>query len=172
MKRTTRWGRLALLLFIAFLLVGCNGEEEVDVDDLESPPEIVLLLDGEQVGPFGDTVCWPEQEDGTVDTDAYAEITDICEDNAIPMFDDATFSALNVGSEIRLGLEEPLPERLDLVLSYPDDIFAAEAASEFIIDGDVATWSPDVPPGDYILLALGFWPDVGGVTYYFPITIE
>ncbi|MDX1663476.1 MAG: hypothetical protein R3272_06760 [Candidatus Promineifilaceae bacterium] len=172
MKQTTLSSCLLLILIATFLLVGCNGDDEVDVEDLESPPEIVLLMDGEQVAPFGDVVCWPEQEHGVVETDAYDDITEICEDEAIPDFSDAAFSSLPVGSEIRLGLEEPLPDRLDLVLSYPDEIFAAEASSEFIVDGDVAVWSPDVPPGDYILLALGFWPEVGGATYYFPITIE
>ena len=172
MKQATLWRRWFLLLLAALLLVACNGEDEVDVEELDSPPEIALLVDGEPVAPFGDIGCWPEQDDGTVDTDAYEEITDICEDAAIPDFGDATFHRFPAGSEIRLALEEPIPERVDLVLSEPDDIFTVESAGESFIDGNILTWEPDVPPGDYILMALGFWPEVGGVTYYYPITLE
>lgn len=167
------WNRVLLLvaLFMSVVLVGCGGDdEEVDPDTLETAPEIFLMHEGERLSGQEVALCWPEQTGGTVDTNQ--DPVNICEDTALPTFDGAQFTEMSLGQPLELELQEPLPDRVVLVLANPDDLSAIENRDENSVEQSILTWEPDVPAGEYVLAAMGFWENVGGATYYFPVSLQ
>lgn len=162
------WLVFALLLSVA--LVACGGDDEqVEPEALESAPEIFLLNEGERLSGQEVAECWPEQTAGTIDTTE--EPVDICEDSVLPTFEGAQFTEIAPGQPLELELQEPLPDRVMLVLANPQDMSAIENYHDNAVQQSTLTWEPEAPAGDYVLAAMGFWENVGGATYYFPVRL-
>lgn len=171
MKRNALLLRLFLTLLVSLFAVACGSEEEAE--DLEQPPPFYLLRDGERIGPYQGIYCWLEEEGDTFDPEEVGGIAEVCEDETIPEFSASDFVVLPAGEPLAIEMEEPLPDRVTLSLSAPDNVFLEQSRTEIAIEDSILTWEPpNVEPGDYIFIALGFWRDPGGGAYYFPITLE
>lgn len=171
MKRNALLLHLLLISLVSLFVVACGSEEEAE--ELEQPPTFYLLRDGERVGPYQGIYCWLEEEGDTFDPEEVGGIAEVCEDETVPDFSASDFVPLPAGEPLAIEMEEPLPDRLTLSLSSPDDIFLEQSSTEISIEDSLVTWEPEgVEPGDYIFIALGHWRDPGGAAYYFPITLE
>lgn len=168
------WAPL-LVAFLFLSLAACNSDDRDDrAQALEEPPAIFLVAGEQRIEGLEVASCWPEYTGGTVDLEATGEDpVNVCEDTALPTFEQDQFITLPAGEPLRVALEEPLPDRVSLVLAAPDDMSAIHNEDEVPVENNVVTWEPDeAQPGDYVLAVLGFWEDAGGVTYYFPVTLE
>lgn len=171
MKRNTLLLRLLLISVLALVVVACSSEEEAE--DLEQPPAFYLVRDGDRLGPYQGTFCWMEEEGDSFDFDEVGGIGEVCEDESVPDFSASDFVVIPAGEPLAIAMEEPLPDRLTLSLSSPDDVFLEQSTTEIAIEDSLVTWEPEnVEPGDYNFIALGFWRDAGGGAYYFPVTLE
>ena len=170
----TRKNWLWLLLILLLALTSCDGEDEgqgeADPQDLAEPPQIYLLTAEGRLESFAANYCWQVEAETPADFDAAAER---CGETTMPSFEGAAYTTVAAGESFRLEMEEPLPERVTLALSPPDTIFAETSADENTIEEPILEWTPgDVPPGNYILIALAYWPEAGGAVYYYPVTLE
>ena len=171
MKRNTLFTRIFLLLFVSLLFAACDSGPEAE--DLEEPPTVYLLQNGERIGAYEGIFCWLEEEGDSFNPEDVGGIAEVCEDETVPAFDDADFVSLSAGEPIAVEVEEPLPDRMTLSLSRPDDVFLEQSRTDVAVSDAIVSWeAEDVEPGDYILIALGFWRDAGGAAYYFPVTVE
>lgn len=171
---TTRKNWLSLLLILLLALAACDGDDEgqgeADPQELAEPPQVYLLTEEGRLSSFAENYCWQVEAEAPADFDA---ATERCGETEMPTFEGATYTTVAGGEPFRLELEEPLPQRVTLALSPPDNVFAETSADENTIEEPILEWTPgDVPPGDYILIALAYWPDAGGAVYYFPVTLE
>jgi hypothetical protein len=172
-NRSLGWNGVLLLvtLLLSMALVACGGnDEEVEPETLETAPEIFLLHEGERLSGQEVAACWPEQSGGTVDLNQ--DPVDICEDSVLPTFEDTQFTQIAPGQPLELELQEPLPDRVALVLANPNDMSAIDNYDENEVQQNTISWQPEVPAGEYVLAAMGFWENVGGATYYFPVSFQ
>ncbi|NLF67336.1 MAG: hypothetical protein GX579_22330 [Chloroflexi bacterium] len=171
---TTKKIWLWLLLILLLALAACGGEDEgegeADPQDLAEPPQIYLLTEDGRLESFSANYCWQVEAEAPADFEA---ATERCGETTMPTFEGAAYTTVAVGEPFRLEMEEPLPERVTLALSPPDNIFAETSADENTIEEPILVWTPaDVPAGNYILIALAYWPEAGGAVYYYPVTLE
>lgn len=171
MTPTRKWLLPILALLLLLVLAACEGEdEEPEPEQLAEPPQIYLLSDEGRMESFAHTYCWQAEADTPADFD---EATERCGETEMPSFEGAPYTTVTRGEPFRLQMEEPLPERVTLALSPPDNIFAETSADDNTIETAQLEWSPgEVPPGNYILVTLAYWPEAGGAVYYFPVTLE
>lgn len=172
MKRNKYLTCLLLILLVTLLLVACNSDED-EAEELEQPPTFYLLQGNERISSVEGVFCWLEEQGDTFDPEEVGGIAEVCDDETIPDFSGADFVTIPAGQAITVEMEEPLPNRVTLSLSSPDDVFLEQSRTIISVDDMIVTWEPDdAAPGDYILVALGFWRDAGGAAYYFPVTLE
>lgn len=168
-----RWTPLLLALLLLLAFVACDeADEETDPEDLAEPPQIYLLTDDGQLSSFAENYCWNTQADTPADFDT---ATEMCGETEQPNFADATYTpvAVTATSPLRVELEEPLPQRVTLALSPPDDIFALATTDNNDPQDTVIEWVPEgLGSGDYILVVLAYWGEAGGAVYYYPVTLQ
>lgn len=168
-----RWTTLLLALLLALTLAACDGDDgEVEPEELAEPPQVYLLTGDGRVSSFAEHYCWNTQADTPADFDA---ATEMCGEGEQPDFVDATYTPVTVSasSPLRLEIEEPLPQRITLALSPPDEIFALATTDDNDPQDAILEWVPEgVGPGDYILVVLAYWGEAGGAVYYYPVTLQ
>jgi hypothetical protein len=170
MTTRNQWLVHLLGLLLLFSLAACEGDEETDPQELAEPPQIYLLSEEGRLESFAENYCWQVEADAPADFDA---ATERCGETEMPDFEGAAYTTFAAGEPIRLEMEEPYPQRVTLALSPPDNVFAETSADENTIEGPQLEWIPgQVDPGNYLLIALAYWPDAGGAVYYYPIAIQ
>lgn len=142
--------RLVLLIVLtATLLAGCGG-------NLDSPPLVYLVTDGDLVDGFQSSYCWDGGLGGT-----------ICVDSIEPYFDETTH--LPASAPIRFQFDTPLPD--EVTISISEELFGETILSESISPSDFIDWSPAVAPGEYIIDVHTSW-EQGEVSYWFSVLLE
>ena len=139
----------ALIVLMAVSLTGCG-------EDIDSPPLIYLVANGELVDGFQSSYCWDSGKDGT-----------LCMDTAAPYFESST--PLDASAPIRFQLDTPLPEKV--ILSISKEVLGKSIFSETIPASEFIDWSPAVAPGEYIIYVHAKWKP-GEVTYWFSVLLE
>jgi hypothetical protein len=173
MKPMNRWMTLVIALLLVLVLVACDeGNDEADPETLAEPPQVYLLTDEGPVASAHEHYCWNTQADTPADFDA---ATEMCSQVEQPDFTSFVYTpvAITENTPLRVELEEPLPERITLALSSPNEIFALATTDDNNPQETIVEWVPDgISAGDYILVALAYWGDAGGAAYYYPITVQ
>ena len=139
----------ALIVLTAVLLTGCGG-------NVDSPPLIYLVANGELVDGFQSSYCW-DQGIGAA----------ICVDTVEPYFESST--PLDAGAPIQFQLDSPLPDMVTLSIST--EVFGDTIFSETMPVSEIIKWSPAVAPGEYIINVHANWKQ-GDVTYWFSVSLE
>lgn len=175
-----RW-RTGLVLIGALLisLAGCQpgpaGDESASptVESTESAPDgpgasptasnstpgerpVYYLIDanGERIAGQIGSWCW----------------ADACVDLEAPPHPEVF--ALVVGGTITLALDPPVPEEMALSLRPAQGAGAQAAAEEIAPDSLEIAWTPDAPPGEYVLTAHGSYDGgASDLSYYFGVTL-
>jgi hypothetical protein len=139
----------ALIVLTAFLLTSCGS-------DIDSPPLIYLVANGELVDGFQSSYCWNQ---GIGES--------ICKDTVEPYFESST--RLNANSPIQFQLDTPLPNEVTIAISK--EVLGESIFSEMMPASESIDWSPAVAPGKYIIYVHGKWKQ-GEVTYWFSVLLE
>ena len=138
-----------MTVLITLVLSGCGG-------NVDSPPLVYLVSNGELVDGFQSSYCW---EGGIGET--------LCVDTMEPFFESSI--PLNANTPVQFQLDTPLPN--ELTISISQEVFGEIIKSERVPVSELVVWSPSVTPGDYILAVNASWKQ-GDVTYWFSVTLE
>ena len=139
----------ALIVLAAVLLTGCG-------ENIDSPPLIYLVANGELLDGFQSSYCW---DDGIAGV--------ICKDTVAPHFESSI--PLDAGAPIRFQLDTPLPNEVTIAISK--EVLGETIFSETMPAFELIDWSPAVTPGEYIVYVHGKWKQ-GEVTYWFSVSLE
>ena len=139
----------ALIVLAACLLTGCGS-------DIDSPPLIYLVANGELVDGFQSSYCWDSGTDGT-----------LCMDTVAPHFESSI--PLDAGAPIRFQLDTPLPNEVTFLIRK--EVSGETILSKRMPVSETITWSPTVVPGTYVLAMHARWKQ-GEVTYWFSVLLE
>ncbi len=131
-----------------FFLASCSPSPS-------SPPLIQLNVNGDTITGLQGAYCWDSGITGT-----------LCVDPFPPSFEGQT--PLEVPGPIRLVLDQPLPQTLNLSLTT--ELFGDDVTATSLEVSNRVEWSPNVPAGAYILNVHGAWKQ-GDVTYWFYISL-
>ena len=138
-----------LFVLATIFLSACGG-------NLDSPPLVYLVRNGNLIDGFQSSYCWDQGIGGT-----------ICVDTMEPYFEETI--RWPSGGPLRFQFDTPLP---DLVtLSFSEELFGKTILSESISPAEMIAWSPVVPPGEYIITVHTSWKQ-GEVTYWFSVNLE
>ena len=140
---------LLTFILIGFLLTACGGI-------LDSPPLVYLVRNGNLIDGFQSSYCWDQGVGGT-----------ICVDTIEPYFEEII--RLPSGAPIRFQFDTPLPD--DVTISISDELFGDSIQTDNLSPSEIIDWSPNVPPGDYIIDVHTSWKQ-GEVTYWFSVYLE
>ena len=138
-----------IIALITILLTACGG-------NLDNPPLVYLVSDGEPVNGFQGSYCW-EEGPGSA----------ICVDMVEPYFDQIT--QLPANQPIRFQLDKPLPNEVSISVS--EELFGDTLLSETIPVTEFIEWSPTLASGAYIIAVHTSWKQ-GAVTYWFSVSIK
>ena len=130
------------LLVSGLLLTSCGG-------NLDSPPLVYLVRNGNLIDGFQSSYCWDQGIGGT-----------LCVDTMEPYFEETI--RLSVVEPIRFQFDTPLPD--EVTISISEELFGDSILTESLPPSDFIDWSPNVPPDDYIVDVYTSW-NQGGVTY-------
>jgi hypothetical protein len=129
-----------------------------------APPALYLVVgDAEEVEGQVGTYCW------TSDPDASGQAQGLCVDVFWPPPHEA-FMPLPSG-EIRLRFAHTPPATVTLSL-YDAAGLASDRSAESVAEvafeqfAEPVAWSPEAPPGDYVLVVQAWWPDRGNDAMY------
>jgi hypothetical protein len=169
--RRHRWTALLLALLLLLVLAACCGDDgDTQPEELDEPPQVYLLTGEGRVGSFAEHYCWQVVAETPDDFDSAVAT---CGETEQPDFTTASYTPVSATAPLRVEMEEPLPNRITLALSTPDRIFAVASTDTSDPQSSTLEWIPEgAEPGDYILIALAYWWDVGGAVYYYPITLQ
>ncbi len=140
---------ILLIVLTVIFLASCGG-------NLDSPPLVYLVADGDLVDGFQSSYCW-DQGVGAM----------ICVDTIEPYFDETTHLPAN--APIRFQLDTPLPNEVKISIS--EELFGETILSESLSPAEIIDWSPAVPPGEYIVDVHVSWKQ-GDVAYWFSVLLE
>lgn len=140
---------LLLIVFTAVLLSSCGG-------DLSNPPLVYLVRNGVLIDGFQGSYCWDQGVGGA-----------ICVDTVEPYFDEII--RLPGDDPIRFQFDTPLPD--EVTISISQELFGASIQTDSLPPSEIIDWSPNVPPGDYIIDVHTRWKQ-GDVTYWFSVSLE
>ncbi len=147
--RVSRRLLLSLLLLFAIFLTACGSGRGSE------PPDLTLTTDGGSHVAVTGTYCWGG----------------LCVDTVYPPVVE-TFVELAPGEPLELAFARPQPAyafmALDLYETFPEADSAASQRLDPVTNPVI--WSPDIPPGDYILLVSAQW-DGGDASYHMGVTI-
>ncbi|MBC8333854.1 MAG: hypothetical protein ISR59_02800 [Anaerolineales bacterium] len=140
---------ILLIVLTVIFLASCGG-------NLDSPPLVYLVADGDLVDGFQSSYCWDQGVGAT-----------ICVDTIEPYFDETTHLPAN--APIRFQFDTPLPNEVKISIS--EELFGETIFSESLSPAEIIDWSPAVPPGEYVIDIHVSWKQ-GAVAYWFSIVIE
>ena len=140
---------LLTFMLIGLILTSCGG-------DLSNPPLVYLVRNGNLIDGFQSSYCWAQGIGGT-----------ICVDTVEPYFEEII--RLPGDEPIRFQFDTPLPD--EVTISISEELFGASILTESLPPSEIIDWSPDVPPGDYIIDVHTSWKQ-GDVTYWFSVSLE
>jgi len=140
---------LLTFMLIGLLLTSCGG-------DLSNPPLVYLVKNDNLIDGFQSSYCWDQGIGAT-----------ICVDTVEPYFEEII--RLPGDEPIRFQLDTPLPD--EVTISISEELFGASILTESLPPSEIIDWSPDVPPGDYIIDVHTSWKQ-GEVTYWFSVLLE
>ena len=140
---------LFLFVLTATLLAGCGS-------NLDSPPLVYLVRNGNLIDGFQSSYCWDQGVGGT-----------ICVDTMEPYFEETI--RLSADEPIRFQFDTPLPD--EVTISISEELFGASIQTESLPPSEIIDWSPNVPPADYIIDVHTSWKQ-GDVTYWFSVSLE
>ena len=144
MTRGIKMGRFGLLFILLIAGSGCVASD---------PPIFRLVVDESLVNGYQAAYCWRSQ----------------CVDGVPPQFAAADYTVLPAGEPIRLNLETPLPDTLNLALR--DEVFGADlAAIQLQPDSEEVSWDPGLAAGSYILAASAKWSN-GDALYFYAVEL-
>jgi hypothetical protein len=147
---------MVIAVLAGLVLTACGGSAPA-TDTVSSPPQIRLAAGGSFVEGYQGGYCWASGSDPA-----------ICVDPLRPVFEQE--AALQVGSSIRLQLDQPLPDKLTLTLRS-GGLSGNDVVSESVPVEGTVEWSPAVDLGEYILVVAGTWPQ-GDASYMFKVALE
>jgi hypothetical protein len=144
---------LAILLLFIMAIAACGDGQ---VDRAPERPEFYLrTADGTLVGGQTAGGCWPHEIDDTLQM--------ICSHIDLNFDPDAAV-ALPIGGLIGVELHTATePDTVSLNLIDPAT-YEPIAYKDFISSGEggLFEWTPDVPTGEYVLRADGYWDEIQG----------
>jgi hypothetical protein len=147
---------MVIAVLAGLVLTACGGSAPA-TDSVSAPPQIRLETGGSYVEGYQGGYCWASGSDPA-----------ICVDPLRPVFEQEP--ALQVGSSIRLQLDQPLPDSLTLTLRS-GGMSGNDVVSESVPVEGTVEWRPTVNPGEYTLVVAGKWPQ-GDVSYMFKVALE
>jgi hypothetical protein len=147
---------MVIAVLAGLVLTACGGSTPTP-GAVSAPPQIRLEAGGSFVEGYLGGYCWAS---GTEPA--------ICVDPLRPVFEQEP--ALQVGSSIRLQLDQPLPDKLTLTLRS-GGLSGNDVVSESVPVKGTMEWRPTVDPGEYILVVAGTWPQ-GDASYRFKVALE
>ena len=127
------------------------------------PPAVRLIVHDQSHEATRGSYCWPVEPG-----------VGICADTIFPTFD--TFIAAPHG-QINLEFDAPLPDAFSLSLLTTDGLASPDVATIRVDDPhERFSWTPGIPPDNYILSVFSTWATVGGqggdAVYFFPIALD
>ncbi len=140
---------MLLIALTATVVAGCGG-------NLDSPPLVYLVRDGNLIDGFQSSYCWDGGMGGT-----------LCVDTIEPYFDETT--QLPTNAPVRFQFDTPLPD--EVTISISEELFGETIQTESLPPSEIIDWSPNLPPGDYIIDVHTSWKQ-GDVTYWFSVSLE
>ncbi len=123
--------------------------------DPERPPSIQLRAGATSYDGLEGSYCWQGGRRG------------LCVDKVFPNFE--TYRPWPAGQTMDIVVNGPPP--LELNLQVLKAIGESAVVSLALTPGQAATWTPSVPPGNYVVAVFARWPE-GDVVYYFPLTVQ
>ena len=136
--------RAGLLLLVLLVGAGCIAS---------TPPVFKLLVDDAAVDGYQAAYCWRST----------------CVDGVPPQYGAADYIMLPAGAPIRLNLETPLPDALNLALRA--EPFGTDLASTQLSPAErEVSWEAGLDPGRYVLVASAKWSN-GDALYFFAVEI-
>jgi hypothetical protein len=140
--------RISVILLVVVMAVTACGSGRVE-DVPERPRFSLMTAEGEMVEPHATGGCWPYYVEDEVD--------EICSHIDLNFDPDAVVE-LPADGLIRVEMRSTVePDRVSLHL-----LGAATLDTATTDELGVIEWSPDVPPGEYVLSVEGYWGELQG----------
>lgn len=137
-----------LIFLTLVLLTGCGS-------NLDSPPLVYLVRNGNLIDGFQSSYCWDQG------------VSTLCVDTVEPYFEEII--RWPPGEPLRFQFDTPLPD--EVTISISDELFGESVLTESLPPSEIIDWSPNIPPGDYVIDVHTSW-EQGDVTYWFSIFLE
>ena len=141
-----KWHHMIPILILV-LLAACSSSD--------SPPQIKLEVNGQPESGLAGPYCWGSGIGSA-----------LCVDPIPPSLEQMTLHPLD--GTVRLQLEKPLPDSFFVSLS--PDIFEQPVDSTQLDADSFVEWTPNVPPGNYLLTVSGKW-NQGDAGYWFYVSL-
>jgi len=126
-------------------------------------PHYTIEIDGQAIDGVIGGYCWPVSPP---DRDPFTACTTVIP----PTFEAADRTTVTLGQPIRVTLEEPYPDNLEITLQQQLTMGVYDHA-QLIPQGPSFRWTPEVDPGDYELVLYGQWfAEDADLAVYFPLT--
>ena len=141
---------LFVLILAAVSLTGCG------ILGGDTPPGLTLSGDGEDITVGAGTYCWGG----------------LCADGIYPPVVD-TFVQLPADGQVTLEFGRPKPDSLFLALDSYDTFPEADSAASTRLETvpDTISWTPDVPPGEYVLSVTARWDRGNDAAYHLGVGV-